>query len=51
MMNSVNSFTMNYSNVVNLPFAEKLRATRLAGYSTMSLNSGYSKLRMQAAVS
>ena len=37
MMKPVNSFTMNYSNVVNLPFLEKLRATRLAGYSTMSL--------------
>jgi len=34
---SVNSYTMNYSNVVHLPFAQKLRATRLAGYDTMSL--------------
>ncbi len=33
----VNSYTMNYSNVVHLPFAEKLRATRLAGCPTMSL--------------
>jgi sugar phosphate isomerase/epimerase len=28
---------MNYSNVVNLSFEDKLRATRLAGYSTLSL--------------
>lgn len=34
---TVNSYTMNYSNVVHLPFEEKLRATRLAGYDTMSL--------------
>ena len=34
---SVNTYTMNYSNVVNLPFEDKLLATRLAGYSTLSL--------------
>ena len=34
---SVNTYTMNYSNVVNLSFEDKLRATRLAGYSTLSL--------------
>ena len=34
---SANSYTMNYSNVVNLPFDEKLRATRLAGCDSMSL--------------
>ena len=34
---AVNSYTMNYSNVVHLPFEEKLKATRLAGCTTMSL--------------
>lgn len=37
MVNAVNSYTMNYSNVAHLPFRDKLRATQLAGYTTMSL--------------
>jgi sugar phosphate isomerase/epimerase len=34
---TANSFIMNFSNVAHLPLAEKFEATRIAGYSALSL--------------